>query len=150
MAQRPDGKGAGIERVAFTRPAADRIAKVVRKVEAGNRDGEPLTFGRVSVPSAPASLRRCEWTANWSTGETTLITFVAFTQATATAGNVFCGVYPGNGWVAKDGTSGWKLVSVDLTSQGQYDGEEIQMLGHNANGYMQWYNVTTCSTATAA
>lgn len=137
--------------VNFTRPAAERIARVVRAVEFGNRDANALTLNRVaSGLGGPISLRRCEWTADWATGQTTLVTFVSYTQSTATADNVFCGVYAGNGWVAKDGTAGWKLVSVDLTSQAQYHGDEIQMLGHNTAGYMQWYSVTTCSTATAA
>ena len=45
MAQKPDGKPARTERVTFTRPAAERIAKVVREVEAGDRDQAGLTFG---------------------------------------------------------------------------------------------------------
>jgi hypothetical protein len=52
MAQKPDGKAARTERVTFTKPAAERIAKVVRAVEGGDRDAGPLTFGhRVSSPA---------------------------------------------------------------------------------------------------
>ena len=47
MAQKPDGKSARTERVTFTRPAAERIAKVVRAVERGNRDCGGLTFRHV-------------------------------------------------------------------------------------------------------
>lgn len=133
----------------FTRPAADRIAKVVRKVEAGNRDGAPLVFNRVGGSGVPLSLKRCSWTADWATSDTVTITFISASNATATAGNALVGVTEGEGWVAKDGTAGWKLVSVDLTTQLQYDGSRIQMLGHNADGLVQWYSVTTCSTATA-
>lgn len=54
MAQKPDGKPARVDRVAFTKSAADRIGKAVRKVEAGNRDQAPLTFGsHVSQPHRP-------------------------------------------------------------------------------------------------
>ena len=45
MAQKPDGKPAGTQRVTFTKPAAERIARVVREIEGGDRDGGPLTFG---------------------------------------------------------------------------------------------------------
>lgn len=45
MAQKPDGKPARVDRVAFTKAAAQRIGKVVRKVEAGNRDQSPVSWG---------------------------------------------------------------------------------------------------------
>lgn len=44
MAQKPDGKSSRTERVTFTRPAAERIAKVVRSVEQGSRDCGPLEY----------------------------------------------------------------------------------------------------------
>ena len=44
MAKKPDGAAAGTQRVTFTKGAAERIGKVVRQVEAGNRDQGPLTF----------------------------------------------------------------------------------------------------------
>jgi hypothetical protein len=46
VALKPDGKSARTERVSFTRPAAERIAQVVRKVEAGDRNSKGLTFPR--------------------------------------------------------------------------------------------------------
>jgi hypothetical protein len=69
MAQKPDGKPARTERVTFTKPAAERIAKVVRAVEGGDRDAGPLTFGvRMSSPPAGSSVRFATYTAttNWS------------------------------------------------------------------------------------
>ena len=69
MAQKPDGKPARTERVTFTRPAAERIAKAVRAVEGGDRDTGPLTFGaRMSSPPAGSSVRFAHYTAttNWS------------------------------------------------------------------------------------
>jgi len=44
VAQKPDGKPANLQKVQFTRPAAERIARVVRQVELGNRDAAPLRF----------------------------------------------------------------------------------------------------------
>lgn len=52
-----DGKAARVEPVTFTRPAAERIAKVVRKVEAGDRNAKPLTFERIGAFQAPPSSR---------------------------------------------------------------------------------------------
>lgn len=56
-ANKPDGKNPQ-QRVAFTRRDADRIARTVRTVEQGNRDGAPLVFGprlRFSSPSTSAT-----------------------------------------------------------------------------------------------
>lgn len=54
MAQKPDGKPARPQRVSFTKAAAERIGKAVRRVEAGNRDQGPVTFGaHVSQPHRP-------------------------------------------------------------------------------------------------
>lgn len=69
MSKKPDGSPARTERVTFTKPAAERIAKVVRAVEGGDRDCGPLTFGaRMSSPPAGSSVRFATYTAtsNWS------------------------------------------------------------------------------------
>lgn len=78
MAQKPDGKGAKTERVTFTRPAAERIAKAVRTVEQGDRGSEGLTFTRVSAPSVGPAVRMAYYTASstWSR--------VSFSSATST------------------------------------------------------------------
>lgn len=68
MAKKPDGAAAGTQRVTFTKPAAERIGKVVRTVEAGNRDQGPLTFGPrlTSGPSGtPIRLAYYTATSNW-------------------------------------------------------------------------------------
>lgn len=53
-ANKPDGKNPK-QRVAFTRRDADRIARVVRTVEQGDRKGTPLVFGpRVRQAQAQA------------------------------------------------------------------------------------------------
>lgn len=79
MAQKPDGKPAGTERVTFTRPAAQRIARVVRTVESGDRAQSALTFSRIApAPAAGSQVRFATWTAttDWSV--------VGFTSATTT------------------------------------------------------------------
>jgi hypothetical protein len=67
MAKKPDGSSAGTQRVTFTKGAAERIGKVVREVEAGNRDLGPLTFGpRVGGTSGtPIRLAYYTATSNW-------------------------------------------------------------------------------------
>jgi hypothetical protein len=67
MAQKPDGKPARTERVTFTKPAAERIAKVVRAVEGGDRDTGPLTFGvRMSTPGgSPIVLAKFTGSSAW-------------------------------------------------------------------------------------
>jgi hypothetical protein len=75
MAQKPDGKPARTERVTFTKPAAERIAKVVRAVEGGDRDAGPLTFGNRGVVSNPKAFRICTFTGSWSINATKVVTF---------------------------------------------------------------------------
>lgn len=80
MAQRPDGKPARTERVTFTRPAAERIAKVVRHVEAGDRDCGPLRFGRAAGGNVPSKLLLGTFTGNWETASWTTVTLLQSTQ----------------------------------------------------------------------
>jgi hypothetical protein len=94
MAQKPDGKAARTERVTFTRPAAERIAKVVRHVEGGDRDQAGITFGSAPGGVGGSSVKFATYTATlgWNvvsfTAPTTgthvmTIQFMANTGATA-------------------------------------------------------------------
>jgi hypothetical protein len=69
VADKPDGKQRN-ERITFTRPAAERIAKVVRQVEGGDRDSSGLTFRRVppQAQGGGSEVRFALWTAttSWS------------------------------------------------------------------------------------
>lgn len=112
MAQ-PDGKPLGNEPVSFTRPAADRIASAVRKVEAGDRDSKPLVFGRVPVSAGPR-VRICTFTGAWDidTFKTVTLKYQTTTPNTVTAVNLFLNL-PSDGTkncaIAKDGTA-WHLI----------------------------------------
>lgn len=116
MPQRPDGKAAKNDRVVFTAPAAERISKVVRTVEAGNRDCLPLTFSTRQEVSAAKAFRICTFTAPWFPGSTQTVTLStqSSTPATAVATNLFFPV-SGNasmdGAIARDGTT-WYLIDV--------------------------------------
>ena len=137
------------DRITFTRSSGDRIAKVVRIVEAGNRDTGGLPTAPRFGAGGGASIKFCSWTATWTYAETATITFDT-SNSTATANNVFLGVGPGDGWVAKKGSAGWQLIGCDLTKQLGYSGGDIQLFGHGtASAIAQWYSITTCATATA-
>lgn len=118
MATKPDGSPARTERVTFTKPAAERIAKVVRTVEGGDRDTGPLSFGaRVGGVSGKV-FRICTYTGAWSIGDSKVVTFknVTTTPNTVSATNLFFPVTntaAGNRdcAIAKDGAA-WYLIDV--------------------------------------
>ena len=120
MAQRPDGKPAGRpDRVAFTRPAAERIARAVRKVEAGNRDGAGLSFPFVESSPPAKVFRLGTYTGAWPINTTKTVTFATQTSTpnTITVQNLFVDLQHGTctatTWkcgVAKEGTA-WSLIS---------------------------------------
>jgi hypothetical protein len=136
------------DRVTFTKSSADRIAKVVRIVEAGDRS----TGGLPTAPRLGGGLsngvRFCSWSATWAHDDTLNIQFLQ--GGTATARNVILGVAPGNGWVARRGTAGYALVAFDLTQQPGYDADSIQLFGHTSDtaAIATWYSVVECATAT--
>ena len=147
-------QAAGSQFVKFTRQSAQRIAKVVRQVELGNRNQSGLRFDHPINVGVSKNVRLVSFTGTWGVGQVSTITFLKATAQTATAINVYCGVSAGEGVVAKDGTA-WYLVGVKLTLQPGYDAAKIQLLGHgsaatSATATLQWYSVTTCTTSTAA
>lgn len=116
MTAKPDGSVAKTQKVVFTRPAAERIAAVVRDYEAGDRDGVGLRFGsRVSQPTGKL-FRVCTFTGAWSINSSKTVTFKYQTSTpnTVSATNLF---FPIDGTstrdcaIAKDGTA-WFLVDV--------------------------------------
>lgn len=160
MAQKPDGKAAKTERVTFTRPAAERIAKIVRRVEQGDRGAEPLRFERLGG-GAGATIRVATFTGVWATGTTHVVNLGApsgtSTSSTAAAYNAFLPVYAESpvqcllGKPRPTSEATWHLLNVNLATLGGFNAGEIQLFGHTTStgGYVQWYSITTCSTATA-
>lgn len=160
MAQQPDGKAARVEKVAFTKDAAARIAKVVRAVEAGNRDCGPLTFDRVGIGGSPYKLSLATFTGNWQTGHPKIVTISGSTQTasvynwcspvtgadtsntTETRYVIFGRVSGTNSAVEiemfpkrtqTECTATMTLGSVDLSKLPGYSSGSIQMLGHGAS-----------------
>jgi hypothetical protein len=123
MAQKPDGKASKTERVVFTRPAAERISKAVRIVEAGDRDATGLRFGKPGDSSAGKVFRVCTFTGAWSKDAAKVVTFrgVTSTPNTAVAQNIFVAISgttststTKNCAIAKDGTA-WYLISAECS-----------------------------------
>lgn len=117
MAQKPDGSAAKTERVTFTKPAAERIANVVRTVEAGDRDSVGLTFGRVVSGAGSKLIRAATFTGSWNVGVSKAVTFKYGPTATATVVNLswpitFVHSSPEDCLVGKEGTSWWLIVPV--------------------------------------
>jgi hypothetical protein len=115
MANKPDGKPARVDRVNFTRPAAERIAKVVRKVEQGDRGSAGLTFTpRGLGGSSGKPFRVCTYSGDWPINASKTVTFKnqTTTPNTVSAVNLFL-TLPDNGQrncaIAKDGTA-WHLI----------------------------------------
>ena len=160
MAQKPDGKPARVERVTFTRGAAERIADVVREVEAGDRDIMPMGVGP-RLQENSARIRVATFTGVWATGTTHVVNLGApsgtSTSSTAAAYNAFLPVYAESpvqcllGKPRPTSEATWHLLNVNLATLGGFQAGEIQLFGHTTStgGYVQWYSITTCSTATA-
>ena len=165
-------------RITFTRPAADRIANVVRIVEQGSRDEAPLNFARAldSLPGTPLKLGT--FTADWQIDALQTVTFynVTSTPNTASVRNL---CVPSVGFstsntaetryvifskvkyytsepvvveIQQAGTATCTLIlgSVDLSTIDGYVGDEEQLLGHDDGACLKWFSVTTCATATAS
>jgi len=114
-AKRPDGKAAKTERVAFTRPAAERIGRVVRIVEAGDRGAEGLTFTPKITGGGGIKFRVCTFTGAWSKNSAKVVTFKYQTSTpnTVTATNLFAAVpASGNCAIAREGTA-WFLIAAE-------------------------------------
>jgi hypothetical protein len=116
--QKPDGNRPS-DRITFTRGAAERIAEVVRTVELGDRDQQPLRYEKVPCGAPPAKVFRiATFTGEWSISTTKVVTFKyqTATPNTATVVNLFAFVGVTSSAVqtdcaiAKEGTA-WFLIA---------------------------------------
>jgi hypothetical protein len=162
MAQKPDGKPAKTERVTFTRPAAERIAKVVREVEAGDRDQGGLTFGRPADGPPSKTFRVATFTGAWSIGSAKTVTYrnQTATPNTVSATNLFWPIPEGpqrDCSIAKDGTAWYLLVpqlyaanaatAATLTTASlEFKALPVVALATSSTAVFS-VSVTTCSTA---
>jgi hypothetical protein len=158
--------------VKFTSDSADRIAKVVRIVEAGNRPGSPLDLPP-RLQQLPYKLRLGTFTGDWQTGQYKVVTLQGSTNTTEVYN--WCNPAVGsdtsstteNRYVIFGRVNGTQsAVELQMQSTSQtcvssigglkleelpaYTPDQIQLLGHNESACLQWYSITTCGTATAS
>jgi len=148
MARKPDGKPASVDRVSFTRPAAERIGKAVRQVEAGNRDLGPIEWGPRGGAASGKVFRVCTFTGAWAINTDKTVTFrgVTSTPNTVSAINLVCGLSPTgscDATIAKDGTA-WYLVQPNLTQQPGYSASGTHVLTIQ-DGVLRWLGTTACT-----
>lgn len=157
-------QGAGSQFVKFSRGAAQRIAKAVRTVEAGDRTAPGVTFDH-PVDNG-LRLKVATFTGSWATGTWKTVTLNGSTQ-TASVYN-WCNAVTGNTATTADryvifgkasgtnsvveiamgDTCGMSFGGMDLKQVQGYNESNVQVLGHNTTGpCLQWYSVTTCATA---
>jgi hypothetical protein len=151
-AKRPDGKAARTERVTFTRPAADRIAKVVRIVEAGDRGAEGLTFTprMTGGGKSPVVFRIGTFTGSWQIGDSKTVTFKyqTTTPNTASVDNLFWPLgFTDYGerdcCIGKEGTA-WFLVTPKL------DAAQVFTSVTNSACELQFHTIPAIVLATAS
>lgn len=104
-------------RVDFTRGAAERIARVVRIVEQGERDQGGPTYGSVVSQPGGKVFRMCTFTGAWNIDTPKTLTFrgITATPNTVVAYNLFASIGTGASTavpcaIAKDGTA-WYLIA---------------------------------------
>lgn len=144
-------QAAGSQFVKFTLASAQRIAKTVRTVEAGNRSQAGVTFEHPQTLGSVKLVRRGTFSGAWPINSTAVVTFVQSPTATVNATNL---TWPLGGCtqstttciVGKEGTNWW-LITPALPSLQGYSGSSIQLLGHSDGGCLKWFDITTCSTS---
>ena len=104
------------DRISFTRPAVDRIARVVRAVENARPAGGGLRSRAVVEAGSSRLFRVCTFTGAWPLNTAKTVTFknVTSTPNTASAMNLFAVIAAPasakNCAIAKDGTA-WYLIA---------------------------------------
>lgn len=171
-------QAAGSQFVKFSRASAQRIARVVRQVEAGDRSQSGVVFDH-PMPSGGLALKVATFTGSWDKGAWKTVTLVGSTNtarvynwcnsADGKTSDTSCSQYVvfgrANGTnsvleIQMNGTCNTcrtSIAGVDLTTFAGYDANAIQLLGHSkaatsgtACVTLTWYSITTCSTSTAA
>ena len=117
------GQAAGKSFVSFSRPAAQRIAKAVRTVEAGDRNQPGLTFDHPQFGATGKLFRVCTFTGAWSKNSAKVVTFrgITSTPNTAVAQNIFVAITgttststTKNCAIARDGTA-WYVIAAECS-----------------------------------
>ena len=135
------------DRISFTRPAVERIARVVRAVENARPAGGGLR-SRAVEGAKPKPFKVCTFTGAWAIDTAKTVTFrnVTTTPNTVSVMNIVCGLSPAGSCdasIAKDGTA-WYLVQPNLTQQPGYSASGTQVLTIQG-GVLRWLGTTACT-----
>lgn len=136
------------DRISFTRPAVERIARVVRAVENARPAGEGLRSRAVVSGGKDRPFRVATFTGAWAINTAKVVTFrnVTSTPNTISVTNLVCGLSPTGSCdvsIAKDGTA-WYLVQPNLTQQPGYSASGTHVLTIQG-GNLRWLGTTACS-----
>jgi hypothetical protein len=160
------GQDAGQKFVKFSRQSAQRIAKVVRQVEQGDRVEDGI-HSNADIYRVPAKL--ATFTGTWQTGTFKTVTLTGTTNTVsvmnwttpvvATPDDqscerhvVFTKAAGSNVAVEIEMhgscfTCAHTMDGIDWTTLTGYAAEKTQILGHGSYGCLTWYDVFTCTTA---
>lgn len=141
-------------RVDFTRGAAERIARVVRIVEQGERDQSGPRYGRVAESGGGVGLKLCTFTGSWDINSSKTLTFKnqTATPNTVVATNLYLSLEPSTACdvlIGKAGTA-WYLVQANMTQQPNYNAATEQQVFSLASGAMEWADVASCPPGNAS
>jgi hypothetical protein len=142
------------DRAVFTSGAADRIAKVVRIVEAGNRNTSYMPPPPRGVGSGGPGLRLCTFTGSWSIGSSKTLTIKGQTSTpnTVSAINLHLGLSPDaqcDVLIGRAGTA-WYLVNANMSQQPNYDASAGTQAFTIVSGDMEWADVQACPSEDAS
>jgi hypothetical protein len=163
--------------VRFSEGDARRIAAATRAYERGNRDMPPVRFRdpggdggdpiRIGKVSADWTVGTCATVTLWEgdaiSGTSCEPTQTSPTETTADVRNLSRDV-KANSWVAigKAADGNWYLIEAgspdgscrqtiggqDITKWPGWDGTKIQLLGHDENGCLKWFDSEDCEETT--
>jgi hypothetical protein len=160
------GSKAGADRVSFTKASAERIANAVRAVEGGDRDGSSYISAPRGQAGVSKSIRLGTYTGSWDIGDTKVVELCGSTN-TAEVLNLTVHIMDGTGTSTTQqsvlfskvcGTNVAVELPLDqckniggaINKIAGFDAEKIQILGHDEDGCLLWYEITTCATATSS
>jgi hypothetical protein len=139
--------------VSFTRPAAERIGKAVRLVEAGDRDCGPIEWGPRGGGAAAKVFRVATFTGAWAVDTAKVVTFrnVTNTPNTAQASNLLISLPAASSAsricnIAKDGTA-WYLVSFRAVAETAVFSRHTQTINYFGSAATQVITYATPGSA---
>jgi hypothetical protein len=149
------------DRIVFLRPDAERIASVVRKVEAGARDEAPLRFRRVESLRA-SSVRMAQFSGAWPIDQPKVVTLLNRpSEVTVLATNILINLPDSVNRkcaIARDGSAwylvNWQWDTVYAATAATLTTSALEfrtmMVGAVSSNHTSVFtiSITTCATAT--